>query len=223
MFIPWPLWPMLKHCRPDILARGHLSLLHRQRPAWSRIHRGWHFECEPVGHQLCRGTQQWPARPWSLLDRRFCLGSSVSASAPPAPVMISISFGTRSCPGSDPRGRRNSPQFPRFRRQPGHLHSPPHYLPHRTVPDSSSSFYSSNFWSNPTTFVGSPSLPRKEYPGTKDPRSWAPNCSGEGGRRMTQTCLYDFYYEHKTLLLVGGLSIPTVDLFPHNESTLLQI
>ena len=25
-FIPWPLWLMLKHCRPDILARGHLSL-----------------------------------------------------------------------------------------------------------------------------------------------------------------------------------------------------
>ena len=29
MFIPSALWPMLKHCRPDILARGHMSLLHR--------------------------------------------------------------------------------------------------------------------------------------------------------------------------------------------------
>ena len=28
-FISWALWPMLKHCRPDNLARGHLSLLHR--------------------------------------------------------------------------------------------------------------------------------------------------------------------------------------------------
>ena len=28
-FIPWALWPMLKHCRPDNLARGHLSLSHR--------------------------------------------------------------------------------------------------------------------------------------------------------------------------------------------------
>ena len=28
-FIPWPLWPMLKHCRLDILDRGHLSQLHR--------------------------------------------------------------------------------------------------------------------------------------------------------------------------------------------------
>ena len=30
-FIPWPLWPMLKHWRPDNLARGHLSLLHVHR------------------------------------------------------------------------------------------------------------------------------------------------------------------------------------------------
>ena len=28
-FIPCPLWPMLKHWRPDNLARGHVSLLHR--------------------------------------------------------------------------------------------------------------------------------------------------------------------------------------------------
>ena len=27
--IPWPLWPMLKHWRPDNLAMRHLSLLHR--------------------------------------------------------------------------------------------------------------------------------------------------------------------------------------------------
>ena len=139
--------------------------------------------------------------PRGLLDRRFYLGSSVSASAPTAPVTFGISFDTRSCPGSDPQGRRNSSQFPRFRRQPGHLQSPPHYLPRRTVPDSSSSFYSSNFWYDPTTFVCSPPLPRKENPGAKDPRARAPNCRGEGGRRMTQSCLYDFDYEHKTLSL----------------------
>ena len=28
-FTPWPLWPMLKHRRPDNPARGHLSLIHR--------------------------------------------------------------------------------------------------------------------------------------------------------------------------------------------------
>ena len=38
MLIPWPLWPMLKHCRPDILARGHLSLLHRATRQTSYIH-----------------------------------------------------------------------------------------------------------------------------------------------------------------------------------------
>ena len=35
-FIPWPLWPMLNHWRPDNLARGHLSLLHR-------------YECHLIG------------------------------------------------------------------------------------------------------------------------------------------------------------------------------
>ena len=35
MFIPWPLWHMLKHCRPDNLARGHLSLLHRETIPYS--------------------------------------------------------------------------------------------------------------------------------------------------------------------------------------------
>ena len=34
--IPWPLWPMLNHWRPDNLARGHLSLLHR-------------YECHLIG------------------------------------------------------------------------------------------------------------------------------------------------------------------------------
>ena len=39
-FIPWPLWPMLKHWMPDNLARGHLSLVHRL----SLLHR---FSCTP--------------------------------------------------------------------------------------------------------------------------------------------------------------------------------
>ena len=69
----------------------------------------------------------------------------------------------------------NSPQFPRFPRQQGHLRSPPHYLLHQTVPDSSSGFCSSK-QSNPTTTVGSPPLPRKI-----NPRSRSPNCSGDGG------------------------------------------
>ena len=29
-FIPWSLWPMLRHWRPDNLAWGHLGLLHRR-------------------------------------------------------------------------------------------------------------------------------------------------------------------------------------------------
>ena len=33
MFIPWPLWPMLKHWNPENLARGHLSLSQR-RSLW---------------------------------------------------------------------------------------------------------------------------------------------------------------------------------------------
>ena len=56
--------------------------------------------------------------------------------------------------------------FPRFRHQHSHLRFPPHHLPRRTVLDSSSNFWSSNFWSDPTTFVGSPTAvqERKSYP-----------------------------------------------------------
>ena len=102
-------------------------------------------------------------------SRRGCPGSGVS---PTAPMMIGISFCTPPIPDQINEVGENSPQFPRSRDQLGHLQFPLYYLPRRTVPDSSS-----NFWSNPTTFVGSPSLPRKE-----NPRSQAPNCSGDVGR-----------------------------------------
>ena len=42
---------MLKHCRPDILARGHLSLLHRDNIHNERTH----------SHQLCRIEGSWSA------------------------------------------------------------------------------------------------------------------------------------------------------------------
>ena len=171
---------------------GRSPAVSRQRQAWSRSWWDQHFICEPVGHRLCPGTRQRPA--WSRSSRgrqlmhgplrfgpatgpsrRGCPGSGVSASAPTAPVTIIISFCTPSGPGSDPRARRKySPQFPRFRRQPGKLLFPPCYLPHRTVPDSSS-----NFWCNPTTFVVSPPLHRKE-----NPRSRAPSCSGDGADKQ---------------------------------------
>ena len=45
-FIPWPLWPMLKHCWPDNIARGHLSLLHRVR--CSGVPFIWRVRCSGV-------------------------------------------------------------------------------------------------------------------------------------------------------------------------------
>ena len=61
---------------------------------------------------------------------------------------------------------------------------PPYYPPRRTAPGSSSVFCSSNLLSSTTTFVGSPPLPRNE-----NPRSRAPNCSGDGGLTTTQISL----------------------------------
>ena len=55
-------------------------------------------------------------------------------------------------------------------RQPGHPRFPPHQPPRRAVPDSSSNFYSSGFWSNPTTTVGSATATqerRSKVTGTK--------------------------------------------------------
>ena len=42
MFIPWPLLPMLKHWRPDNLARGHLSLSHRSQ--WNTNYMLWSMQ-----------------------------------------------------------------------------------------------------------------------------------------------------------------------------------
>ena len=48
-FISWPLWPMLKHWRPDNLARRHLSLLHRHcREISLELGKG-----QGQGHRLC--------------------------------------------------------------------------------------------------------------------------------------------------------------------------
>ena len=66
-----------------------------------------------------------------------------------------------------------SSRFPRFRHQPGHIRFPSPYLPRRTALDSFYNLWSSNFWSNHITSVGSPPLPRKE-----NPKSRAPNCDG---------------------------------------------
>ena len=84
--------------------------------------------------------------------RRGCPRSGVSASASTAPVTIGISFCTPLVPEQTYEAGEHSSQFPRFRRQPGHLLFPPYYLPRRTVSDSSSYFWSSNFWSKHTLF-----------------------------------------------------------------------
>ena len=71
----------------------------------------------------------------------------------------------------------------------GHLRSPPHYLPRQTAPDSSSGFCSLNFWSDPSTSVGSPPLPRKG-----NPESRIPNCSSDGSRETTYNLSFHTFY-----------------------------
>ena len=108
------------------------------------------------------------------------------------PGAIDVARITNSGAGSEPRGRT------------GHLRlSPNHSLP-RTVLDSSS-----DFWSNQTTFVGSPTVAQER-------KFWsrAPNCSGKGrGRSTTHFCLYIIYY-HNNSSRQWPHYFPTRDLFP---------
>ena len=79
-FIPWPLWPMLKHCRPDILARGHLSLLHRK---WSNL-----FD---ITH--CDKEKMWWWSPHETLQVQAILARGTTYDLNTSNSMISVAHG----------------------------------------------------------------------------------------------------------------------------------
>ena len=120
-------------------------------------------------------------RSGARLDDAVSDQACISASALTAPGSIGVALGTN---GSEPHARRiiTSGYTVSSSKRPSLVIS--------KISSSSdrSPLIFRFLWSNRPHSSARPPLPRKE-----NPRSRAPNCSGEGGRSTTHFCLYNIY------------------------------